>query len=157
MRWNQNAIAILMVLFAEAVMSSSALARDISPGETRLADDRLTPICNYLASDPNLVDLETLEFREAQQRLDNAETRLAMARERLVKEQEILDRIRPVVEQGAVAELQLNRQEQQVFSVQNEVLALESKISSLRSQLRRSTATLEKISTLREETGWCQE
>ncbi|HIK33924.1 MAG TPA: hypothetical protein IGS17_11025 [Oscillatoriales cyanobacterium M59_W2019_021] len=163
MKLNRNEIALLTVLFAEVMMSSSALARDISPGEPRLADDRWTAVCHYLAIEQNPVGLKTLELREAQDRLDDAMAVLPLVRERLAKEQEILDLIRPVFERGAISELQLNRQEQQVLSVQNEVLTLELEIfSSLeRMESARETiarqATRAKLATLMETSGWCQE
>jgi hemolysin D len=74
-------------------------------------------------------------LNSAQDRLVNAQERASTARERLAKEQEILDRIRPVVDQGAVAVLQLNRQEQQVLNARDTVLALESEISSAQEQI----------------------
>jgi hemolysin D len=78
----------------------------------------------------------------AQDRLVQAQQRAANARERLAKEQEILDRIRPVVEQGAVAELQLNRQEQQVLTAQDAVVAAESEISSAQDQIAANQASI---------------
>ncbi|MBE9042525.1 HlyD family efflux transporter periplasmic adaptor subunit [Oscillatoriales cyanobacterium LEGE 11467] len=78
----------------------------------------------------------------ARDRRRNAQERKRTAQEQLAKEQEILDRIRPVVEQGAVAELQLNRQEQQVLSSQNTVLGLESEVSSADDEINRIGAEM---------------
>ncbi|HIK33925.1 MAG TPA: HlyD family efflux transporter periplasmic adaptor subunit [Oscillatoriales cyanobacterium M4454_W2019_049] len=92
-------------------------------------------------------ELSSLEQRRrsAEARRNQAEERVRISAERLAKEQEILDRIRPVVEQGAVAELQLNRQEQQVLSVQNELLAGESELARANDEIR---ANLESQSAL---------
>lgn len=164
MKYSKNSIAVPMLVIVPGIMmSSSRSAMGISTGDSQLSDDRLTAVCNYLAIEQNPIGLETLELREAQQRLDDTMARLPFAREWLAKEQEILDRLRPVVEQGAIAELQLNRQEQQILSVQNEVLRLELEILSslermeiLREEIVRE-ATRVKLTTQIEATEWCQQ
>jgi hypothetical protein len=162
-RFDKNWIAVPMLASVPwIVMSSSLSAMGISIGDSRLSDDRLTPVCNYLITTQNSIDLETLELREAQQRLDYAQEILSMARERLAKEQEMLYRIRPLVEEGAVSELQLNYQEQQVLRAQETIVALESELVSAQevvAALRSSgtgQATRAKIAALMETSGLCQ-
>ncbi|MGB5900352.1 MAG: HlyD family efflux transporter periplasmic adaptor subunit [Geitlerinemataceae cyanobacterium] len=111
----------------ERLISSQA---QIGTSESRLGSTQ-----DRLASTQERIASARERLLGAQDRLRQAREREANARERLVKEQEILDRIRPVVEQGAVAELQLNRQEQQVLSVQDAVIAAESEISAAQDQI----------------------
>jgi hemolysin D len=115
---------------------------DVLSAQRQASVERATNDAKGLASTGERLDRAKARLFEAQDRIVAAESRLSntrarvvTAQERLAKEREILERIRPVVEQGAVAELQLNRQEQQVLSAQDTVLSLQSEIANTESEI----------------------
>jgi hemolysin D len=72
------------------------------------------------------------EISQLRQQLDQAQAQLASARQKLAIDQSIVDNIRPVVEEGAIARVQLLRQEQEVLTGQAEV----SRLSEERERLQ---------------------
>jgi HlyD family secretion protein len=98
------------------------------------------------------------QLETAKQQLPNSEKRMANAQELLASDQGLMERIRPVVEAGALSELQSRRQMQQILTRRNEVVASEGEIISRREQIaniqgeiaqRQSEITLRETELLR--------
>ncbi|MDY6938526.1 MAG: HlyD family efflux transporter periplasmic adaptor subunit [Cyanobacteriota bacterium] len=132
--------------------AANAEERTLNRQLNQVRIDRATAQNDRLPSQQQIVqsDLERLASAEeqlidardrqegARERLEEARYREQKAQERLQKELEVLDRIRPVVEQGAVAELQLNQQEQQVISAEDTLSSRQSEVSSAQDEISRS-------------------
>lgn len=73
-----------------------------------------------------------LDISQLSQQLDQAQSELAAARQKLRIDQSIVDDIRPVVEEGAIARIQLLRQEQEVLGGRAEVDRLTEESERLR-------------------------
>ncbi|MFB2935037.1 HlyD family efflux transporter periplasmic adaptor subunit [Aerosakkonemataceae cyanobacterium BLCC-F154] len=81
------------------------------------------------------VEAAQRQLEAAKQQLPNSEKRLATAKELLATDEGLLAKIRPVVEQGALSDLQGRRQLQQVLTRKNEVAASEAEILSRKEQI----------------------
>ncbi len=123
-------------------------------GQLAAARDRLSSAQNRLgivqsgsSNDSQQLILAQQRLQTAQRRLQDANERLAMApqrqqtaMERLDNEREIEDRIKPLVEAGAISELQLQRQEQERLARQQEVLSTQNELSRAQSEVASSEA-----------------
>lgn len=89
-----------------------------------------------------------LEISQLQQQLSQTRGQLEAARQSLNIDQQILDRIAPLAEEGGIAELQLMRQEQEVLNARAEVdrlaeeeARIEFAIAQAEQQLQNTVAT----------------
>lgn len=100
-----------------AMVEQSLSPANLSPAQ----QERLQASLGNLSAQMAINDLEKGQISE---QLDQVNTRLANAVEALKVESDILDSIAPLAEQGAVADLQLLRQEQEVNNRRTEVDSL---------------------------------
>ncbi|MGD1906886.1 MAG: HlyD family efflux transporter periplasmic adaptor subunit [Leptolyngbyaceae cyanobacterium] len=70
-------------------------------------------------------NIDQLQVGQLTQQLEQVQEQLSSARNDLSVQQNILERIRPAVEEGAIAELQLLQQEQEVNNRQTQVASLQ--------------------------------
>ncbi|HLO50819.1 MAG TPA: chromosome partitioning protein ParA [Kamptonema sp.] len=99
------------------------------------ARDQLRVAETQLGFAQNQLSYADQQLNSAQEQLRSSEEQRKLAQEQLTKSQEvyksqkgILDRLSPLVEQGAIAELQKERQEQDVLRSQTEVLKQQDQI-----------------------------
>lgn len=75
------------------------------------------------------------QLETAKEQLPMAANRVSTAQELLASDQALLDKIKPVVEAGALSELQSRRQQQQVLTRKNELVSSQAEILSRREQI----------------------
>lgn len=90
------------------------------------------------------VEAARLQVRELEKQLSQTEDRLAATRESLTKAQQILalnqvtlERLEPLVKEGAVAQLQYDQQKQSVLGQEDEVLSRQAEIQQLVLEIQR--------------------
>lgn len=105
-------------LIAENNLYRSQLA-GVSP--SGLPPEQRARLATGLAQSDALISAARLEVLQLQGQLRQAEMQLAAARETLQIDRSILERVRPLVEDGALARVQLERQQQEVIQGQVEV------------------------------------
>ena len=105
-------------------LDAEAAARD----QLRVAETQLVFAQNQLTySDQQLKSSEE-QLKSSQEQRSLAEEQLAKSQQVYKSQKSILDRLSPLVEQGAIAELQKERQEQDVLRSQSEVLKQQDQI-----------------------------
>lgn len=102
---------------------------------------------------PNLI----LQARTAQEQLAKAQQQREMTGALLLTDRELLAKIEPVARDGALSQLQLTRQQQQVLSRQNDVAQSESEILTRANEIQSKNAEIlarrNDLQTLRGELG----
>ncbi|MGF1494258.1 MAG: chromosome partitioning protein ParA [Microcoleaceae cyanobacterium] len=106
-------------------------------GAEAAAREQLQVAQNQLLFSQNQLDNaeRQLQFADSQQQL--AQQQLSKSEEVLTSNQAILNRITPFVEEGAIAELQRDRQEQEVLRGENEVLRQQDQIAARAGEINR--------------------
>ena len=132
-----------------ALVEENELYRAILRGDlesTDLSPRQQERVATSLGGLNSQLEINRLEIDQLTQQLEQVNTELANAVQALNVEQEIYDRIQPLLEQGGISDLQGLRQQQEVNNRQTEVNSLREEqqrltlaISQAQEEMRRTT------------------
>ena len=137
-----------------ALIEENELYRAILRGDidsTSLSSPQRERVATSLGGLNSQLEINRLEIDQLTQQLEQVSTELANAIQALDVEQEIYDRIEPLLEQGGISELQGLRQQQEVNNRQTEVNSLQEEQQRLRLAIDQAGEELRRTSVVSRE------